>query len=183
MTMWKCNTCGWIYDPAQGDPENGVVPGTAFEDLQDLWVCPICRSGKEVLEPDVSAPSWTFSPEKPGPDDPAQDMFPVNGNIYKERFENVFRVAQKLTSSLDIGEVLEMIRDEARTTLSQLQEVCLLVVDPEAPYYTRPLHCAVEMQRINCQLCKRGRGTVHNALGQDLRRQCAFSRTSRQAIW
>ena len=53
-------------------------------------------------------------------------------------------MAQKLTSSLNISEVLEMIRDEARATLPQLQEVCLLVMDPEAQYYTRPLHCAVE---------------------------------------
>jgi class 3 adenylate cyclase len=86
--------------------------------------------------------------------------------MYKRRFENVFRVAQKLTSSLNIGEVLEIIRDEARTTLPKLKEVCLLVVDPEAEHYTRPLHCAVEQQRINCQLCKRGRGSIQSALGQ-----------------
>ena len=84
-------------------------------------------------------------------------------------------MAQKLTSSLNIGEVLEMIRDEARATLSQLQEVCLLVIDPEAQYYTRPLHCAVAKQRINCQLCKRGRGTVNSALGQTSSAVCFLS--------
>ena len=84
-------------------------------------------------------------------------------------------MAQKLTSSLNIGEVLEMIRDEARGTLSQLQEVCLLVTDPEAQYYTRPLHCAVAKQRINCQLCKRGRGTVSSALGQTSSAMCFLS--------
>ena len=62
---------------------------------------------------------------------------------------------------MNISEVLEIIRDEARATLPQLQEVCLLVTDPEAQNYTRPLHCAVAKQRINCQLCKRGRGTVN----------------------
>ncbi|MDQ7784427.1 MAG: adenylate/guanylate cyclase domain-containing protein [Desulfomonilaceae bacterium] len=75
-------------------------------------------------------------------------------------------MAQQLTSSLHIGEILERIRDEARATLPHLQEVCMLVIDPEARHYTRPLHCAVEKQRINCQLCKRGRGTVNSALDQ-----------------
>lgn len=84
--------------------------------------------------------------------------------MYKDRFENVFRVAKKLTSSLDIGDVLEIIRDEAKTGIPQLQEACLLVIDSEAQHYTRPLHCAVERQRINCQLCKRGRNTVSSAL-------------------
>ena len=65
-------------------------------------------------------------------DDRAQRLFTVGLTMYKERFENVFRVAQKLTSSLNIGGVLELIRDEARATLPQLQEVCLLVIDPEA---------------------------------------------------
>lgn len=92
--------------------------------------------------------------------------------MYKDRFENVFRVARKLTSSLDIGDVLEIIRDEARTSIPNLQEACLLVIDPEAQYYTRPLHCAMEKQRINCQLCKRGRGTVNNALSQSSSAMC-----------
>lgn len=92
--------------------------------------------------------------------------------MYKQRFENVFRVAQKLTSSLNIGEVLEIIRDEARSTLPQLKEVCLLVIDPEAEHYTRPLHCAVEQQRINCQLCKRGRGSIQSAMNQTASAVC-----------
>jgi class 3 adenylate cyclase len=84
--------------------------------------------------------------------------------MYKERFENVFRVAKKLTSSLQIGDVLELIRDEAKGSIPKLREACLLVIDPEAEHYTRPLHCAVEKKRINCQLCKRGRNTISSAL-------------------
>lgn len=41
-----CNMCGYVYDPTVGDPDNGVAPGTAFEDLPDNWVCPICGAGK-----------------------------------------------------------------------------------------------------------------------------------------
>jgi rubredoxin len=47
MKKYKCQLCSYIYDPAKGDPENGVEPGTAFEDLSDDWVCPECGADKE----------------------------------------------------------------------------------------------------------------------------------------
>ena len=47
--MWKCTICGYVYDPAVGDPEAGIPPGTPFEDLPDDWVCPECKQGKEVF--------------------------------------------------------------------------------------------------------------------------------------
>ena len=56
MTKWKCCTCGWIYDPAQNNPEIEIGQGLVFEDLPDSWVCPICGCGKEVFELLVSAP-------------------------------------------------------------------------------------------------------------------------------
>ena len=49
LKKYKCTACGYIYDPAIGDEENGIKPGTAFEDLPDDWVCPICGSDKEDL--------------------------------------------------------------------------------------------------------------------------------------
>lgn len=39
--------CGYVYDPEIGDPENGVAPGTSFEDLPDEWVCPVCGMAKD----------------------------------------------------------------------------------------------------------------------------------------
>ena len=45
------NVCGWIYDPAVGIPEDGIAPGTAFEDLPDDWVCPQCFVGKDEFSP------------------------------------------------------------------------------------------------------------------------------------
>ena len=50
MDKYECKICGYIYDPAKGDPDNGVAPNTAFEDLPDDWVCPICGAGKEDFE-------------------------------------------------------------------------------------------------------------------------------------
>ncbi len=47
MNKYQCDTCGYIYDPAEGDSEFGIAPGTAFEDLPDDYVCPLCGVGKE----------------------------------------------------------------------------------------------------------------------------------------
>lgn len=46
MKKYVCDICGWIYDPAVGDPDNGVAPGTPFEQLPDEWVCPECGADK-----------------------------------------------------------------------------------------------------------------------------------------
>ncbi|MBI3581199.1 MAG: rubredoxin [Nitrospinae bacterium] len=43
---WVCNVCGWVYDPAAGDPDGGVEPGTKFEDIPDTWTCPACGVSK-----------------------------------------------------------------------------------------------------------------------------------------
>ena len=47
MDKWRCELCGYIYEPETGDPENGIKPGTPFEDLPEEWVCPICGAGKD----------------------------------------------------------------------------------------------------------------------------------------
>ena len=46
-TKYICQLCGYEYDPAVGDPENDIEPGTPFEDLPDDWLCPLCHVGKE----------------------------------------------------------------------------------------------------------------------------------------
>jgi rubredoxin len=51
MQKYECQVCGYVYDPAKGDPDNGVEPGTAFEDLPDDWVCPVCGATKDQFEP------------------------------------------------------------------------------------------------------------------------------------
>jgi flavin reductase (DIM6/NTAB) family NADH-FMN oxidoreductase RutF/rubredoxin len=47
MNRYICDVCGYVYDPEKGDPDNNVEPGTAFEDVPDDWVCPVCGAGKE----------------------------------------------------------------------------------------------------------------------------------------
>ena len=50
MKKYVCKICGYVYDPAAGDPDNGIAPGTAFEDLPADGVCPLCGVGKEDFE-------------------------------------------------------------------------------------------------------------------------------------
>ena len=50
MKKYYCVVCQWVYDPAVGDPEGGIKPGTAFEDIPDDWVCPLCGVGKDQFE-------------------------------------------------------------------------------------------------------------------------------------
>jgi rubredoxin len=50
MQKWKCTVCGWIYDPATGDPDSGITPGTPFEAIPDTWVCPVCGATKDAFE-------------------------------------------------------------------------------------------------------------------------------------
>lgn len=172
MARLKCNTCGWIYDPEQGDPESDIRAGTAFEDLPASWVCPICMSARDCFELEMWEALQDFSRDNLMQGDQAQEESSDNAKAYKARFDNIFRVAQKVTLSLEISNVLESIRDEARITIPQLQEVCLLLVDPEAAHYTRPLHCAVAKERINCQLCKRGRSAVSSTMAQPSKALC-----------
>ena len=52
MEKYVCINCGYIYDPKNGDTENGIGPGTPFEDIPDDWVCPICYVGKDQFDVD-----------------------------------------------------------------------------------------------------------------------------------
>lgn len=47
MKKYICNVCGLVYDPEIGDVDSGIAPGTAFEDIPEDWVCPLCDVGKE----------------------------------------------------------------------------------------------------------------------------------------
>ncbi len=50
MAKYKCSVCGYIYDPERGDPDGGIKPGTAFQDIPDDWVCPVCGASKDKFE-------------------------------------------------------------------------------------------------------------------------------------
>ena len=50
MKKYTCSVCGYVYDEAEGDPDNGVAAGTKWEDLPEDWVCPVCGAGKDEFE-------------------------------------------------------------------------------------------------------------------------------------
>nr|WP_206205058.1 rubredoxin [Thermococcus sp. 9N3] len=50
VAKWRCIICGYIYDEDEGDPEDGIEPGTRFEDLPEDWVCPLCGAPKDQFE-------------------------------------------------------------------------------------------------------------------------------------
>jgi len=52
MKRYVCSACDYIYDPKRGDPEHGVAPGTAWEDVPEDWVCPECGAAKDAFSPE-----------------------------------------------------------------------------------------------------------------------------------
>ena len=50
MEKYVCTACGYVYDPELGDPDSGIQPGTAFEDIPEDWVCPLCGVRKDMFE-------------------------------------------------------------------------------------------------------------------------------------
>ena len=51
MKKYRCTVCDYIYDPAKGDPDSNIKPGTPFESLPGDWVCPVCQVDKTNFEP------------------------------------------------------------------------------------------------------------------------------------
>lgn len=51
MKKYECSVCHWVYDPQVGDPDNGVVAGTPFEQIPEDWTCPLCGVSKEDFDP------------------------------------------------------------------------------------------------------------------------------------
>lgn len=50
MKKYECTVCHWVYDPEVGDPDNGIAPGTPFEQISEDWTCPLCGVSKEDFE-------------------------------------------------------------------------------------------------------------------------------------
>jgi len=49
---YVCDACGYVYDAAEGDPDNDIAPETEWEDVPDDWVCPLCGVGKDMFSPE-----------------------------------------------------------------------------------------------------------------------------------
>jgi rubredoxin len=51
MQKYQCKVCGYVYDPEEGDPDNGIAPGTPFEEVPEEWCCPVCSVFKDEFDP------------------------------------------------------------------------------------------------------------------------------------
>ena len=50
MDKYECTVCGYIFDEAEGDPDNGVAAGTKWDDVPADWVCPLCGAAKDAFQ-------------------------------------------------------------------------------------------------------------------------------------
>ncbi len=83
---------------------------------------------------------------------------------YKERFEAQRRLAKKVAPIMEANEILEKMRSELKEIIPIALETCILLTDPEAAKYTRPLQCALHDKPVNCLQCKRHRPAVQKAI-------------------
>jgi len=63
--LWVCTSCGFVYDPDEGDPDGGIPPGTPFTEIPDTWFCPVCGARSERARTTCHAPmrhikGWTW---------------------------------------------------------------------------------------------------------------------------
>lgn len=85
---------------------------------------------------------------------------------YRERFDFQRRLARKIAPHMEVNDILEKMRAEVRRVIPSAMEACILLLDPEAKQYTRPLQCALYDRPVNCLVCKRNRPAVQKAMGR-----------------
>lgn len=83
-----------------------------------------------------------------------------------ERLESLKRLYSLLAPATEVNQILESLRDELRRIVTASMESCVLLLDPEADAYTRPLQCALYDRPVNCLACKRNRAAVQKALAK-----------------
>ena len=76
MAQYTCLVCGYVYDPAHGDPDRGIKPGTSFDDLPEDWECPVCGTSVMDFE-EITSNSLVVEEEEVVDDD---EEIPANFN-------------------------------------------------------------------------------------------------------
>jgi len=83
---------------------------------------------------------------------------------YRERFLAQQQLAKRIASSMEVNDILEIVRAEIRGIIPSAMEACILLLDRDAAKYTRPLQCALYDRPVNCLSCKRSRPAIQKAL-------------------
>ncbi len=95
---------------------------------------------------------------------------------YKERFEARRRISKNFANTVEVNKILETLREETRTLMPSSMETCIIMLDPDAQKYTRPLQCALYDKPVNCLSCKKNRPAIQKALA--LRKGVVISKTN-----
>ena len=85
---------------------------------------------------------------------------------YKERFEAQRRISRNLANTMEVNEILETLRAESRNLVPLSMETCIIMLDPDAQKYTRPLQCALYDRPVNCLSCKKNRPAIQKAVSR-----------------
>ncbi|HCY87601.1 MAG TPA: guanylate cyclase, partial [Desulfobacteraceae bacterium] len=85
-------------------------------------------------------------------------------HYFRERFHVQQKLICKAAALIEVNEIIEMVREELRSLISNAMEVCILLIDPDAEKYTRALQCALYQRPVDCQSCKRDRPAVQKAI-------------------
>ena len=108
--IWECMVCGWVYDEAKGAPEEGIAPGTRWEDIPDDWTCPECGVGKEDFDmvlvsqpPAAEAPVAEQQAAKPAPLDDADPLVIIGTGLAGYHLAKEFRKLDQRTPILLIS--------------------------------------------------------------------------------
>ncbi len=83
---------------------------------------------------------------------------------YKERFEAQRRLSKNLASTMEVNKILETLRTETKNLIPSSMETCIIMLDPDAQKYTRPLQCALYDRPVNCLSCKKNRPAIQKAV-------------------
>ncbi len=94
---------------------------------------------------------------------------------YKERFEAQRRISRNFANTMEVNKILETLRAESRNLVPSSMETCIIMLDPDAQKYTRPLQCALYDRPVNCLSCKKNRPAIQKAVS--LRKGVVISKT------
>ncbi len=83
---------------------------------------------------------------------------------YKERFEAQRRISRNFANTMEVNKILETLRAESRNLVPSSMETCIIMLDPDAQKYTRPLQCALYDRPVNCLSCKKNRPAIQKAV-------------------
>ena len=84
FNIWECIICGWLYDESLGCPEDGIAPGTRWEDVPEDWTCPVCGVSKQDFEMVNTGPSPTPTPTSAASTAPITPSADQSSTIIKE---------------------------------------------------------------------------------------------------